>query len=44
MDNFYELSDQISEGAASFLKYRNDDGLSKYVESLWNYDYQQDMN
>ena len=42
--NFYELSDHISEGAASFLKYRNDDGLSKYIESLWKYDYEQDIN
>ena len=44
VQNFYELSDQISEGAASFLKYRNDERLSKYIESLWKYDFQQDMN
>ena len=44
VQNFYELSDQISEGAASFLKYRNDEKLSKYIESLWKYEFQQDMN
>ena len=44
VSSFYELADIISEGAASFLKYRNDDALSSYIESLWKYDYEQDFN
>ena len=36
---FMELSAQLSEGAASFLKYRKDPELHDYIEQMWSEEY-----
>ena len=35
VSRFLEMSDQFSEGAATFLKSRDDKDLGLYIENLW---------
>lgn len=43
VSKFLEMADQFSEGAATFLKSKDDKDLWIYIENLWKRNQQNDM-
>ena len=35
LEAFFEVSDQLSEGAATFLRYKKEEEMQLYIKALW---------